>query len=160
MNLSRIGLFAALLATLGAAYWAPDPGSSLVQPIERTSGEALAPLTQLSLPLLRERVEPTGPLGLFTSPPVIVPEITVPPSPPPQAPPLPFRALGRYVDQRGVFVLLANEHRGFTARLGDVIDGVYEVKTIEGATMTLIYLPFRQLQTLDIGLPLSIANES
>jgi hypothetical protein len=159
MSARRIGLFAALLATLGAAYLSPDPGNGLVQPIERSTGDALVSLTQLPSPLLRERVEPVGPLGLFATPPVIVPEIVAPPSPPPQAPPLPFRVLGRYVDHRGVFVLLANEQRGFTVRLGDVIDGVYEVKSIEGPTMTLIYLPFRQPQFLDIGLPLSIANE-
>ena len=81
-----------------------------------------------------------------------------PPPPPPQAPPLPFRVLGRYTDQKGGYVLLTNDQRGIAVRIGDVIDGVYEVRAIEGSSMTLIYLPLRQVQMLDIGMPLSLMN--
>lgn len=160
MDFKRLALFTVFVATLGAAYWSPDPGSELVQPIEHVGGDGSASVMLPPSLTLLERVESANPLGLFTTPPVVVPEIVpAPPPPPPQAPPLPFRVLGRYVDQRGMFVLLANEQRGFTARLGDVIDSLYEVKAIEGPTMTLIYLPLRQTQVLDIGMPLSIANE-
>ncbi|MGB4066200.1 MAG: hypothetical protein WBK19_20425 [Azonexus sp.] len=160
MNFKRFALFAVLLLTLGAAYWSPDPSGELVQPIERIAGDSLAPSTQAPSLMLHERIESASSLGLFATPPVVAPEfVPAPPPPPPQAPPLPFRVLGRYVDQRGMFVLLINEQRGFTARLGDVIDDLYEVKAIEGPTMTLIYLPLRQTQTLDIGMPLSIATE-
>lgn len=160
MSVKRLTLIAAFVATLGAAYWSPDPGGELALPIERVGGDGAASVAPSSQLILHERVESPSPLGLFATPPVVVPEfVPAPPPPAPQAPPLPFRVLGRYVDQRGMFVLLANEQRGFTARLGDVIDSQYEVKAIEGPTMTLIYLPLRQTQVLDIGMPLSIANE-
>lgn len=161
MMARRKVLLGILLLTLVAAYWAPEPAQELVAPVARMH-EAISLAANADTPIRpRERTEPDTPLGLFASPPVLMPQIAPPPPPPPpQAPPLPFRLLGRYVDQRGTYVLLANEERGFPVRPGDVIDGLYEVKAIEGSAMTMIYLPLRQIQILDIGVPLSLENNS
>lgn len=151
-------LFSLLLVTSVVALVAPDPPTQLVEIVARTD----APNTTIELAqvLVKKRNDLSAPLVLFSTPPVIVPEVAPPPPPPPppQAPPLPFRVLGRYTDQKGGYVLLANDQRGIAVRLGDVIDGTYEVKVIEESSMTLIYLPLRQDQMLDIGMPLSLIN--
>lgn len=161
MKYRRPILFSLLLATSVAALLAPDPSSQLVGVVVRaddTNSENPS-TTKPAQALVKKRNDLSAPLVLFSTPPVIVPEVVPPPPPPPpQAPPLPFRVLGRYTDQKGGYVLLANDQRGIAVRKGDVIDGMYEVKAIEGSSMTLIYLPLRQVQMLDIGMPLSLMN--
>lgn len=157
MKYRRSILFSLLLVTSVAALVAPDPSTQLVEIVARTD----APNTTIepAQALVKKRNDLSAPLILFSTPPVIAPAVVPPPPPPPpQAPPLPFRVLGRYTDQKGGYVLLANDQRGIAVRLGDVIDGAYEVKAIEGSSMTLIYLPLRQAQILDIGMPLSLMN--
>lgn len=161
MKYLRPVLFVLLLATLAAAVLAPDPAPEVVEVVSRAGELAVerSPADDERSPKVATRKALSAPLALFSSPPVIVPEvIPPPPPPPPQAPPLPFRVLGRYVDQKGTYVLLANDQRGIAVRAGDVIDGLYEIKAIEGASMTLLYLPLRQAQMLDIGMPLSLMN--
>ena len=161
MKYRRPILFSLLLATSVAALVSPDPSTQLVDVVARADDpnsenpSATAPAQAL----VKKRNDLSAPLVLFSTPPVIVPEVVPPPPPPPpQAPPLPFRVLGRYTDQKGGYVLLTNDQRGIAVRIGDVIDGVYEVRAIEGSSMTLIYLPLRQVQMLDIGMPLSLMN--
>jgi hypothetical protein len=73
------------------------------------------------------------------------------PPPPPMAPPLPFRVLGRYVEQEQVAVFLQHNDQNLVVRVGDTIAGDYKVERLEGATLTLRYLPLDQAQTLDVG---------
>lgn len=165
-------VFGALAITLAAAYWAPDAQEGLAQPVTRnvaTSPASPIPavarspdfgeqhVTDIALPRLR--VINDEPLGLFVpptsagslSPP---PEPTIVPEPPPQAPPLPFHFLGRYLDEgRHVVFVLFNE-RTLAVRAGDVVDGLYRVQAIDGAVMSIVYLPLKQTQTLEIGTPL------
>jgi hypothetical protein len=74
-----------------------------------------------------------------------------PPPPPPMAPPLPFRVLGRYVEQEQVAIFLQHNEQNLVVRVGDTIAGDYKVERLEGATLTLRYLPLDQAQTLDVG---------
>lgn len=161
MKYRRPILFSLLLATSVAALLAPDPSTQLVDVVARadTPNSENPSTTEPAQAQVKKRNDLSAPLVLFSTPPVIVPEVVPPPPPPPpQAPPLPFRVLGRYTDQKGAYVLLANDQRGIAVRLGDVIDGAYEVKAIEGSSMTIVYLPLRQAQILDIGMPLSLMN--
>ena len=82
MNVKRFALFSAFIATLGAAYWSPDPGGELVQPIKHVGGDDLASVTPLPSLMLHERIESASPLGLFATPPVVVPEFVPAPPPP------------------------------------------------------------------------------
>jgi hypothetical protein len=73
------------------------------------------------------------------------------PAPPPQAPPLPFRVMGRYVDGGAVVVFLQHNDRNLAVRAGDTIDDQYKVESLDGGTLTLLYTPLNQKQTLEIG---------
>jgi hypothetical protein len=99
------------------------------------------------------------PLALFSPPEPIplaqpVPVVAPPPPPPPQAPPLPFRIFGRYVDAGQQVVFLQINERNLAVRVGDVIDGQYRIESLQGALLAFLYLPLQQMQTLDLGPPL------
>lgn len=79
------------------------------------------------------------------------------PAPPPlrpvaaKAPALPFKVLGRLVEDDAAVVFLANQNRNFIAREGEVLDNTYRVERIENERMTLIYLPLAERQILHLG---------
>ena len=71
--------------------------------------------------------------------------------PPPQAPPLPFRLLGRYNDEDRNEVILLHEGQVAVVHAGDLVGDTYRVETIAGNVMVLTYLPLNLQQTMDIG---------
>jgi len=79
----------------------------------------------------------------------------VPPPPPPvvapKAPPLPFKLVGRLIDNNQQVVFLANQDRNYIAREGAKLDNNYRVERIEAGRMTLIYLPLDERQILILG---------
>lgn len=70
---------------------------------------------------------------------------------PPQAPPLPFRVLGRYDEAGQVVVFLQHQEQNLAVRPGDTLLNGYKVESITGSTLTLRYLPLNQVQTLEVG---------
>lgn len=68
----------------------------------------------------------------------------------PTAPPLPFRALGWYLDgdRKGVF--LQYQGNNVVAHVGDTIAAQYLVESWTERTISLRYLPLNQIQTLDL----------
>jgi hypothetical protein len=74
-----------------------------------------------------------------------------PPPPPPQAPPLPFRVLGRLVDDGEVAVFLQYNDQNLVVRVGDTVAQNYKVESLQGGILTLLYTPLNQKQTLDVG---------
>lgn len=70
---------------------------------------------------------------------------------PPQAPPLPFRVLGRYDEAGQVVVFLQHQEQNLAVRPGDSLLNDYKVESINGSTLTLRYLPLNQVQTLEVG---------
>ena len=79
----------------------------------------------------------------------------VPPPPPPvvapKAPPLPFKLVGRLIENNQQVVFLANQDRNYVAREGVKLDNNYLVERIEAGQMTLIYLPLDERQILNLG---------
>ena len=79
----------------------------------------------------------------------------VPPPPPPvvapKAPPLPFKLVGRLIENNQQVVFLANQDRNYIAREGAKLDNNYLVERIEPGRMTLIYLPLDERQILNLG---------
>lgn len=78
-----------------------------------------------------------------------------PPPPPPKAqaptaPPLPFRYLGKLLEEDAVMVFLAQGARTHLAHKGDVLMD-YKVEEITPARMTLVYLPLNEKQYLTFG---------
>lgn len=76
-----------------------------------------------------------------------------PPPPPPQAPPLPFAYLGKQQENGEWIVFLANQERTYAIKAASIIESAYRVEKISPPTLTLIYLPLQQSQTLTIGSP-------
>lgn len=83
-------------------------------------------------------------------PPPVVPAMPDKP-PPPMAPPLPFVYLGKKFESGQWEIYLGRGEDVFIAREGVTIDGQYRVKGISPPRATLVYLPLKQVQTMDIG---------
>lgn len=74
------------------------------------------------------------------------------PPPPPQAPPLPFKYLGRLEEspERTVWYLGQGE-RLLVVSTGDVIDKTYRVEGFEAGQLRFTYLPLKTPQSLLVG---------
>ncbi|HEV3106594.1 MAG TPA: hypothetical protein VGZ01_13000 [Trinickia sp.] len=76
----------------------------------------------------------------------------VPPLPTsPPVPSMPFAYIGKQAADGRWEVYLARGDDTLIVRERDVIDGTYRVDVISPPTMTLVYLPLKLAQTLDIG---------
>lgn len=71
--------------------------------------------------------------------------------PPPQAPPLPFRFLGQHEEAGQVTIFLQHNDQNLVVRVGDTLAGQYKVESLKGTTLSLIYLPLSQTQSLEVG---------
>ena len=69
----------------------------------------------------------------------------------PPAPPLPFRYVGRVVQNGKAEVLLLRGVMLHTIAEGDEIDGEYRVERITGAAIQFTYLPAGSRQQLDLS---------
>ena len=75
------------------------------------------------------------------------------PLPPPRAPSLPFKYMGKLLDGSGTMVFLIHGDRSLVVREGDTIDSVYRLERISENELVLTYLPMDQRQTMDIRSP-------
>ncbi|SFI22026.1 hypothetical protein SAMN04515618_1149 [Collimonas sp. OK307] len=82
--------------------------------------------------------------------PIPSPQSPFPPSPP-TAPPLPFTFLGKKIEGVTWEVYLARGEQTFIVHEQSTIDDSYRVDAIRPPTMTLTYLPLKQVQSLSIG---------
>ena len=92
--------------------------------------------------------------GLFlnqswTPPPPPTPKALAPL--PPTAPPLPFTFLGKKMEDSSWEIFLSDGDQTIIAKEKSVISGNYQVQSIRPPTMTLLYLPLKQMQTIHIG---------
>lgn len=153
-------LFAALAATLASAYWVsrqetahPTQASSRhlrTPPSPRPERAAVPPVALVTPPLLKLPVREaadTKIVDLFGGTPPLPQARAVSK---PEAPPLPFRYIGRYVDGGITRIFLEQENRLHTVRVGDIIDDLYRVERID-TEVRMIYLPLKEKQSLMIG---------
>ncbi len=177
MNRSHWVLVIALGGTLLAAYFAPEASGEVVLS-ERTKsppatvamvtngGAHSSPRGQTSQAVdvvaVRARaaeaepenaavLEPSQWSTSVSTPAPPTPAAAPTSAPAPQAPPLPFRAMGRYVEDGQVQVFLQHNDRNLVVRVGDTIADDYKVESLDGSTLTLRYLPLNQPQTIDVG---------
>jgi hypothetical protein len=73
------------------------------------------------------------------------------PAPPPAAPPLPFRVMGRYVEDGQTQVFLQQADRNWIVREGDILAESYKVESIKANAIHLRYLPLDEVQILETG---------
>lgn len=118
---------------------------------------ANAPATQASEgkdapPAEAQKAEPSNPFAVRTwePPRPAVPVVVAPP--PLQAPPLPFRFLGRVQDpERGQAFMLTTGGRVLAVKTGDVLDGQYLVEEFRDGQLHFLYQPLNIRQTLFVG---------
>ncbi len=79
------------------------------------------------------------------------PPAKLPPPPPPVAPPLPFNFIGKKWEEGSWEIYLSHGDQVILAKEKSVIGGIYQVESIRPPQMTLLYVPLKQTQTLDIG---------
>lgn len=70
------------------------------------------------------------------------------PPPPPQAPPLPFRYLGKMMEDGRTTAFIVSGERNLIVREGDTVQDAYRVERIDDQAMTFTYLPLKQSQVL------------
>lgn len=160
MNGRQWGLLGVLGLTLAAVWWAsrlPGPegegGEDLVAPVARSrplTSQTPAPVSPPMAPVA-DRFPGKGvnlfPAQSWRPPPK---PVVLPPPPPPQAPPLPFRYLGRWQEEGLEVVFLEERDRTSIARVGDRL-GAWRVDAIRDQAMTLTYLPLDQQRTLRLS---------
>ncbi|MBC3915994.1 hypothetical protein H8L32_00725 [Undibacterium sp. CY18W] len=79
------------------------------------------------------------------------PVAKAPPPPPPSAPPMPFRYIGKRVEEGVTEVYLSYGEKTYIVQEQSVLEGSYRVDVIKPPVMTLTYLPLNQVQTIQIG---------
>lgn len=73
------------------------------------------------------------------------------PPPPPQAPPLPFRFIGRIAEGPDTAFMLVRRDQVISVRVGDTIDALYHLEKFEGGQLHFMYRPLNIRQTLFVG---------
>ena len=73
--------------------------------------------------------------------------------PPPTAPPLPFRYIGKLLGDDEYIVFLSLHGKSLSVKMGDVLQQTYRVDEIKPPMMQVTYLPMNIQQTFMIGEP-------
>jgi hypothetical protein len=68
-----------------------------------------------------------------------------------EAPPLPFRFLGRWIEDGDTIYFLQFNDRNLPMRIGDSIDKTYTLDSANGGVLSFTYLPLSAKQTLAVG---------
>jgi hypothetical protein len=99
------------------------------------------------------RRSPAAPVDLFSTrnwtP--LPPPMAAAPEGAPTAPPLPYAYMGKKLEGGQWEVYLARDEMTYIVRQGGSLEGTYSVERIDPPTMTLIYRPLGQTQSLVIG---------
>lgn len=151
-------LGSALIATLTAAFAPTEPSAPpTVRPLikPRTSADPAdsegraADIPSITISRLGKAKVTTDPFSNAAWQPAPPPVLVAPPvSPPPQ---LPYAFQG-LLDDRGHFVvLLARGEISQTARVGDILDGIWRVDAIGVDAVDFDHLPTHTRHTLSIG---------
>lgn len=77
----------------------------------------------------------------------VVEQVAMPP-PVPTAPPLPFIYLGKMTDGMIVTIFVSQNGRNLALKGGEIIDGLYEVKSIDPQRVVFEYIPLKLEQIL------------
>ena len=143
---------------------APVPGAGAGAALPTRQGKTARTASKLPEPAIQVLVPRGAPepardvvsaalFGSHSWSPPPPPPIVVAPQPPPKptAPALPFAYLGKMFDTGVWEAYLSRGDETFVVREHGVIDANYRVETIAPPTMTIVYLPLMQTQTLSIG---------
>jgi hypothetical protein len=152
-------LAATLVATLAATFW--PAGEDPVEGVVRSEPRRAQPASR---PVAAEATVQTGvraasaerlprmqadlfPRQTWVPPP---PPYTPPPPPAPAPPPLPFKYLGRWVDDGRLTVFLVQGDQPIPVESGQVLPGNWRVDEITARSVMFTYLPLDMQSTLGI----------
>lgn len=152
-------LWGTLILTLAATAWvaaSDEPSEPVAAPARKTARLAVAtppgemppevPATYVRTPI------EAAPEDLFGSAQPIPPEVEVPSAPAkPTMPAFPFAYAGKMIEEGRYTIFLTQGERNLAAHLGDVVDGVWRVQSIQPPTMRLLYLPLNTEVSIAIG---------
>jgi hypothetical protein len=169
---------ALVIAAWLALFGDKTPNTGIAEPVAHTasaSAHAAAPVTSLTVAndaevkikndaiilTLKNREQLMGgaradsrPDALFKSQswtPPPAPTAPPPPPPPPVAPPLPFKYIGKKMEDGKWEVYVAIGTQAYILHEKTVLQGTYRIDSIKPPVITLTYLPLQQIQTLNIG---------
>lgn len=156
MNPRQRWLALALAATLAAALWpAREDTVAVVERAERPAGPAAdaqvaapAPPPSAAAARLAEMQGNLFPVQTWAPPPPPPPK--PPPPPPPSPPPLPFKYLGRWIDDGKPTLFLAQGELPVPVHVGQVLSGTWRVDAITEQQVNFTYLPLDMPSTLGI----------
>ncbi|MBS1198218.1 MAG: hypothetical protein H6R18_2003 [Proteobacteria bacterium] len=160
----RIIIAVLLVATLIAAWFAPPDSekgvvapsirpvssSALPDPARNSSETTAAPVEVLTIKPRNGEEEDSV---LFSPTQWEKPQEVekVEPPPEPQAPPLPFKLLGRYIENGVTGFFLSHNDQNLVVREGDMIADLYKFEGEKEGGLHFLYLPLKKQQTLEIG---------
>jgi hypothetical protein len=162
MMLRHVLLAAALAATLAAVWLSGKEGAGDVDsaavvaaaPRRAVAAPKTAPQALAALAEPAPRFVAGGP-DLFPPqswhpPPTPTPVVVAPPPLPPQAPPLPFKYVGRWDAGEGVSIFLAQGDRVVSVRVGENL-AQWHLDSVDASGMNFTYLPLQQQRQLRFG---------
>ncbi len=161
MNTRQRWLAVALVAVLVASFWPASEDTVEVVERSRPSPDVPAATPKATEPGAAAR--PTGPVAsaerlprmkadLFPRQTWVPPPKPVvrPPPPPPSPPPLPFKYLGRWVEDGRLTVFLMQGEQPIPVKQGEVLSGNWRVDEITARSVVFTYLPLDMQSTLGI----------
>ena len=89
-------------------------------------------------------IDPFRPASWYVAPPP-------PPPEKPKAPRLPFKYMGRLIEDGSVRVFLGDQDRHLIVKSGEVVNGIYKVEKINEGQIVFVYLPLKERQILPTG---------
>ena len=152
----RLTVYTVATGTIGL----PGAGSATAEP-----GRQASPLASEARPASDRVVAATHAAALFAQhswvvlrplprlpPPAPPPPPPPPPPPEPTAPPLPYTFVGSFAPEGDppVFFLTRGD-RVIDARVGDRLDGVYQLESAAGGQLVFVYLPLNIRQNIGVG---------
>lgn len=160
--MKRLLLWLALGAALVAVYFAPEDDEAVKVAAARPREERVpsaraqrASPQSMDLQIRPRQLDEDAGNVLashsWTPPPEPPRQPVEAPVAPPLAPPLPFRFLGRLVDDGKTVYFLEFNDRNIVVHLGDTVDETYTLNGIDNGTLTFTYLPLKEKQTLIVG---------
>jgi hypothetical protein len=137
------------------------PSSAPVEPVRKVSSKVEVSDADLDLELLKRPQREEGKVGTagdpfarnsFAPPQAVQQAAQAAPPQPPQAPDLPFKYLGKVIEDGKLSVFLARGDDSFSLQAGkkQKLDEQYRVDKVTESSVTFTYLPMNARQTLDI----------
>lgn len=159
MKTRQAALFALLAATLAAAWWVsredegevggemPEVAQAVRRPAAARPSAPAAVVAETPAARFPGGGEDLFPAQSWRPPPPPPRKVEALPPPPPMAPPLPFKYVGRWVDESGETLFLAQGERVVSARAGQRLDA-WRLDKIGPDSLTFTYLPLDQQRPL------------